>query len=381
MIAEFYDEPQLVPVVRLLSLSIFFNILSIVPIALNKKELRFKQMGVVNISVQAATGIIAIIMALNGFSYFSLIIQNVLTGFISFSIFYFLYPVKIVSRIQKSPLKRIASYSSYQFAYNFINYFSRNLDNILIGKYLGNAPLGYYSKSYSLMHLLVYNLTHVITPVMHPVLAKHQDDPGYIYKAYLGVLKLLAGIGFPLSVFLYFTASQLILIMFGSQWEMSVLMFKILALSVGIQVCMSSTSAIFQATNKTNLLFKSGLISSVFMISGIAYGVFYGEKLIDVGYGLVVAFYINFFVVYYMLIKTALKKSFLKFLEIFLLPIAGSAVTAIALKGVNSLKIEHVILDLLIKTFVFGLVVAVFFLIPEGNREYLQNLIKKKNKK
>ena len=376
-ISDFYDEPNLIPIVRLLSLSVFFNILSIVPKALNKKELRFKQMGIVNISVQAFTGVVAIFMAIRGFSYYSLVFQNIIMGCLSFSIFFYLYPVKLVPKLSKAPLKRIASYSTYQFGYNFINYFSRNLDSILIGKYLGNSALGYYNKSYSLMFLPVYNLTHVITPVLHPVLAKHQDDHKYIYNSYLGIIKILAGIGFPLSVFLYFTASELIFILFGPQWERSVPVFEILSLSVGLQVCMSSASSIFQASNRTNLLFSSGFLTAFLMISGIAYGVFWGENLESIGYGLLAAFTLNFFLLFYMLINKALKESYLDFLKVFLFPIVSAIIAALGFLGLDQLEIKNIFLEFVANTVLLGLVIIAFFISTRENREYFKKIFKK----
>jgi len=167
LIAEFYDNPVLIPLVRLLSLVIFFNVIQIVPSAINRKKLRFKEMALVTLSIRIFTGAIAIYLAYNDFSYYSLVIQNIISGFLVFLVFFILYPVKFTFFLKWEPIKKIASFSSYQFAFNFINYFSRNLDNLLIGKFLGSAPLGYYNKSYSLMMLPVSNLTHVITPVLH----------------------------------------------------------------------------------------------------------------------------------------------------------------------------------------------------------------------
>jgi len=378
VISRFYDEPELIPVVRLLAISVFFNVLSIVPRALNKKELKFKEMGMVTVGVQALAGGLAIGMAFNGFSYYAIVFQNILTGLLLFGAFYYLYPVAINFKIRKEPLRRIAAFSSYQFAFNFINYFSRNLDNILIGKYLGNASLGFYNKSYTLMQLPVANLTHVITPVLHPVLARHQNDRKTIYTAYKKVVKILAGLGFPVSVFLYYSAPELILIMFGPQWDMSVPVFEILAFSVGIQVCLSSTGSIFQATNRTDLLFFSGALSAVFMVSGISYGVFIGESLEAVGYGLVVAFITSFFQGFYLLINRALGESFLFFLKIFILPLISSLILIILLYFLQELDIDNPLIVLIINTTGLILVLAVFFLYPNENRSFLKKALKRK---
>ena len=62
--------------------------------------------------------------------------------------------------------------------------------------------LGYYEKSYRLMMLPLQNITHVISPVMHPVFSNFQDDPLKLALSYEKVIRILAFIGFPLSVLL-----------------------------------------------------------------------------------------------------------------------------------------------------------------------------------
>ncbi len=378
LISGFYSDPQLIPVVRLLSLSIFFNIVVIVPSALNRKNLHFKKMGIINVSVQIGTGILAIVMAYFGFGYYTLIYQSIVSSLIIFFIFYYFYPIVLTTKIKKSPLKKIASFSSYQFAFNFINYFSRNLDNILIGKYMGNAPLGFYNKSYTLMLLPIRNLTHVITPVLHPVLAQHQDDKKFIFNQYLLIVKILAFLGFPLSVFLYYSSSELILIMFGNQWIESIPVFKILSISVGIQICLSSSGSIFQAVNRTDLLFVSGLISSVFMVAGIIYGVFYGGTLEDVGYGLLIAFLINFFQGFYILIRYALNESFLEFLRILIAPLFLSVILIMVMELYLRVSFQNYILNIIVKTLILLLSLLIITFMSKDIRNIIKKLLRKK---
>lgn len=377
-ISDFYKEPALIPLVKLLSLVIFFNVIRIVPSALNRKKLRFKEMAIVSVSIRVVTGTIAIIMAFKGFSYYSLVTQSILNGIFGFGIFFYLYPVKFTLFIKSGPLKKIASFSGFQFAFNFINYFSRNLDTILIGKFLGNAPLGYYNKSYSLMMLPVSNLTHVISPVLHPVLAKHQDDKEYIFKTYLRLLKLLALIGFPISVFLYYASPELIFIMFGEQWGKSIPVFQILAFTVGLQICLSSTGGIFQAINRTDLLFISGLLSAVLMVSAICYGVLIGESLESIGYGLLIAFFINFFQGFYMLFVLGLKQNFKLFLKILFLPLSGAIILGIILYAYSFFQIESRVINLIIKAIIFGVVMLLLIIGSKSTKEMVLLILKRK---
>lgn len=352
-VADFYNEPELINVSRLLSLAILFHSLQIVPKALFQKALKFKQIGLITLSVQFFSGVIAIILAYREFSYYALVIQSILTGGISLVIFYSIKPVKIAWRIKFASIRKIIRFSSFQFMFNFINYFSRNADNILIGKFLGSAPLGFYDKAYRLMMMPVANLTHVITPVLMPVLSQYQDDKTFVFNSYLKVIRLLATIGFPLSVFLYFAAGDIIHILYGPQWINSIPVFKLLALTVGIQMVLSSSGSIFQTVNRTDLLFISGFLSAITMVGGITYGIFIGKSLEAVGIGLIVAFVINFFQGFFVLIRIALGKSFTSFLKLLVFPLVLSGILFLLLNGINPYMVEVKSYSLSIKLFIF----------------------------
>jgi teichuronic acid exporter len=267
-------------------------------------------------------------------------------------------------------------FSTFQFLFNFINYFSRNTDNLLIGKFISPMALGYYDKSYQLMMMPVQNLTHVITPVLHPVLSEFQKDKAKIFSTYLKVVKLLATIGFPLSVFLFFSAQEIVYVLYGSQWEQSVPVFKILALVVGVQMVLSSTGSIFQAVNRTDLLFYSGLLSAVFMICGICYGVFVQKNLEAVGYGLILAFVVNFFQVYYMLIKLTLDSSFSKFLKIFSFPLVISLCVGIGLWLLTFFDFDNDYFLLLFKVIISSIIFLLCNIINVKNRKILLKRLK-----
>ncbi|SOC80329.1 polysaccharide transporter, PST family [Salinimicrobium sediminis] len=380
LIAGFYEEPELIPIVRILALSILFNIFRIVPSALLLKKLEFKQIGIIKTSVHLLSGLAAIVMAYYNFSYYALVYKSIIDGFLIFIIFFGMVPVIPVLNIRKKPLREIASFSTYQFGFNFINYFSRNLDNLLIGKYLGNANLGYYNKSYGLMMLPVGNLTNVITPVLHPVLSNYQHNKLFIFNTYLKLIKVLAMLGFPLSIFLYFAAPELILIIYGNQWGPSIPVFQILAFTVGFQVCLSSSGSIFQAVDRTDLLFLSGLLSAILMVSGIMYGVFIGGNIEAVGLGLVIAFVLNFFQGFFMVTHYALNQSFLLFLKTLIIPLIASLFAAVPLFLFDQNKLDSDILNLLIKSLIFGVFLVIFFLATPVTREFLFKKIRIKKK-
>lgn len=377
LIASFYDELVLINITRLLSIAILFYSFQVVPYALSQKKLRFKYLGIISVSIQIFSGVIAILLAFRGFSYYALVFKSIFDSIATFMAFFWLSPIKITFVIKFKAIRKIARFSSFQFMFNFINYFSRNLDNLLIGKYFSPASLGYYEKSYRLMTLPVSNLTHVISPVLLPVLSEFQHDKLRIYNSYVKIVRLLATIGFPLSVFLFFSASEIIHIIYGPQWEQSVPVFKLLATTVGIQIVLSSSGSIFQTLNRTDLLFYSGLISAVFMLSGITYGVFIGESLISVGYGLILAFCINFFQGFYILIKIALKSSLINFLKVFIFPLILSSGMGIGLFITSKHNFDNNYYSLGLKLLISILIFGLIFICSSANRQFLTKIITK----
>ena len=382
-IASFYNKPILINLARLMALAILIDSLTVVPNAIVLKKLRFKELGIITIIVRIISGVTAVILAYSGFSYYALIIYGILSGLLSFIAYYYLAPIK-PSLIRYSSFKKIAKFSTFQFLFRFINYFANNSDNLLIGKYFSASALGFYDKAYRLMLMPVQNLTFVVTPVLHPVLSEYQNDKQVIYNAYFKIVKLLAIIGFSLSIFLYFNAYEIVNILYGPQWNQSIPVFKLLALGVGIQIVLSSTGSIFQATNRTDLLFYSGFLSTILVLAGILYGVFIGKTLVSVGYGIVIAFSINVFQAFYLLIKYSLNHSFVNFLKVFIFPIILSISVGIALWLSTAITINNIVISFLTKSVITIIVFGLVLVSSKENfaffKEYVGKIIKRDKK-
>ena len=375
-ISHFYDEPELKPISRVLSLSILFFSMNVVPASLNKKRLLFKKMGIIAVSIQLISGTVAVILAINNFSYYALIIKSLIDGLLLLVGNYLLSPIKLRLRIRKESILKIWQFSTYQFLFNFINYFTRNTDNLLIGKFFSPASLGFYEKAYALMIMPIQNLTNVITPVLHPILSEFQHDKTKILSSYMIVFRILATIGFPISVFFYFAGPEIISILYGSQWQASIPVFKILSTIVGVQIVLSSVSSIYQSANRTDLLFIDGLISSTIIVLGILYGVFIDKTLNGVAEGIVVAYLMAFFISYLFLIKGALQASYFRFLREMIMPL----IISLGVLGANVLltyvQVNNMYYSLMLKMLVSAISFAAIFLIPAKNRQLIRENIR-----
>ncbi|UPZ37801.1 lipopolysaccharide biosynthesis protein [Sphingobacterium sp. PCS056] len=326
--ANWYDQPELRPICQWLALSLLFSGITVVPNALFYRDRLFKAIALRSLVIQLVGGAMSVVAAYQGYGVYALIINPIFSSILIFGISYAKFPLKFTFSFSLQALRPIFSYSFYQFLFNIINYFSRNADTLLIGKYLGMVPLGYYDKSYRLMSLPLQNITQVITPVIHPILSLHSKDLGYLNRVNLKLVSFLALIGFPLAIFLYFSSEELILLFFGPQWELAIPTFKILSLTVGIQLVLSSSGSIFQTAGDTRSLFICGLFSAVVNVTGILLGVFYFKSIEAVAQCLLVTFAINFVQTYWLMYMVIFKASIVPFLTCLWKPVLFAGILA-----------------------------------------------------
>lgn len=367
-IAAYYESPILRTLCQLLCVNLFFASATIVPNALFFKNKEFKFIALRSFAVQVASGTAAVIAALNGAGLYALIISPILSSILLFIISLKRYPQHLAMTLGWGALRKIFSYSAYQFLFNVINYFSRNLDKLLIGKYMGMSELGYYEKSYRLMMLPLQNITQVVTPVMHPIFSDYQNDLNRLASAYERILRLLAFIGIPLSVLLFFTAEEVTLIIFGQQWLPSVPVFRILTLSVGVQIILSSSGSIFQAAGDTRSLFACGVFSSVLNVTGMLLGIFWFGTLEAVTWCIVTTFCINFIQCYWQMYRVTLRRSMWTLLRQFTSPIIAGMLIAAALIPLHYLTNNgNIFLTFILKSIVSFTIFGIYIQIT---REY-----------
>lgn len=350
LIGGYYNNKTLTIICRLLSINLFTSSITIVPNALFYKHKDFKYIAIRGLFIQLICGTLGVTAALLGAGLYALVIPPILSGILMFFISVYRYPQHLAFTFGVISLRKILSYSSYQFMFNFINYFSRNLDKLVIGKKLGMKPLGYYQKSYSLMMLPLQNITAVVTPVIHPIFSDFQNNLKKLASEYERIIRFLSFIGFPLTVILFFTAKELILIFFGPQWLPSVFVFKILAISAGIQVVLSSSGSIFQASGDTKSLFICGVFSSILNVSGILLGIFYFGTLQAVAWCISITFFINFIQCYIQMYCITFKRSLRLFIRQLISPIIVSSLLFIILFFIQYLTINsNILISLIIK--------------------------------
>lgn len=353
LLADFYDDSDLINICRLLSVCMLFNALNIVPNGLMLKAKRFRTVAMRTLFFQVLCGIAAIWGALNGLGIYALIITPVLSSIGVFAVNYYNYPQKLIFNIDFGAVKRVCAYSSFQFLFSFINYFSRNIDKLIIGKYFSMTDLGYYDKSYRLMQLPLQNITFVISPVLHPVLSSLQNDKCQLSDKNISITVLLSYISFPLGILLYFCAGDIVEIIFGPQWKNAVPVFKILALSLPLQLILSTSGSLFQAAGKTNHMCLSGLINTIVTVIGFMVAALYFKTIESMAWAWDITLTLNFITTYILMNRLTFGCASHVFFSVLIPQLVNTLIVfLVAWVVLGSFVIDNVVVSLIVKSVV-----------------------------
>ncbi len=371
-IASYYGSDQLLIISRLLTLNLFFAIVNTVPNYLFYRDKNFKFISYRTLIVQLIGGVASIVAALNGLGIYSLIINPIFSVVILFGINIIKYPQKFFFKLDPAPIKAIFSFSSYLFLFDMINYLTRNLDKLIVGRYIDMTGLGYYEKSYRLMMLPLQNINHVIGPVMHPVFSDLRKDLGKLSVSYEKIVRLMAFIGFPLSAVLFFTSKELVLLFFGEDWLLSVPSFKILSLSVGIQIILSTSGSIFQSSDSTRYLMISGIFSSVTTIAALWIAVVWFGTIEAVAWSVTISFALNYVQAFYLMYSKVFKRNMLNLYKQLWPSLLLTALVVIvnAIILFFNLCTDYIVFSLLIKS-VLSLLIFVGFIQVTGEYDII----------
>ncbi len=284
IISKFYENERLNEVVKLFSILFFITSLSINHNALLRKNLKFKSIAFIGLLSSLLSSILAVSLAYYGFGVYSLVWQQISASVIRLILLWYYSPWKPAFSFKFSAIRDVWRYSTNLSLSSTLNFFTRNSDNLLIGKYLGSYDLGIYSKAYGLMLMPINQVTSVFSSVMFPVLSSIQDDVVRVKKIFLQSNRLIALLSMPMMVGLIATADNLIITLLGNKWAEVVPIIQILAI-VGIKQPIGSTHGwIYLSQGRTDIQLYWNIISSVTAIISFFIGLPYGITGIAIAY-------------------------------------------------------------------------------------------------
>jgi len=276
-VARFYSLPILAPIFRWVSLNFILGCLGNVPFALLQKRLEFKSIAQADTISLVLSGIAALLLAFFGFGVWTLVIQslagNALTALLRLRSSRWLPKMTF----SFAAIKQMLRFTVPLYAFQFVHYWSRNGDNLLVGKFFGAGVLGAYSRAYTLMLLPITQINNVVGQVMFPTFSSIQHDIPRVKQVYLRSISVIALVAFPMMMGLTMLARPFVETVYGTKWAGVIPLLQIFGLLGILQVLINSTGWIFISQGKTNVMFRWGLFFSTAVVGSFVAGILIGS--------------------------------------------------------------------------------------------------------
>lgn len=227
LIASFYNKPQLVDLARLVFLGFVFGGASTAHNALLLKNIMAKERAKIDVFALVISGVVGLLLAILGFSYWALAIQSVLYVGIGAVLRYVYVPWRPTCSIDFSPLKEMFGFSFKVFITNVFNQINTNIFSVILGRLYNPIQVGYYAQGQKWMGMGSSFLGGMINSVSQPILSQVIDEKDRQKSVFRKMIRFGAFLSFPLMLGFSFVGEEFIHIALGAKWLPAVTFLQI----------------------------------------------------------------------------------------------------------------------------------------------------------
>jgi len=288
LVALFYGKPELTAVTAALSASFILSGLSIQHQALQRRHMHFGTLAGIKIASQIITLAVTIILAYIGWRYWALVAGALAQALVG-SLLTFAFCPWIPGRMQRGTgVREMLKFGGHLTGFNLVNYFARNADNILIGKFIGADALGIYGRAYQILMLPITMMSGPLGSVAVPTLCRLNEDRGRLHRYYLHILYMLSLVAGPIAGVAFLASKDIIVILLGPTWAPVGDVFKYLAIGGLLQPLYSTQSWLHIAVGRSDRVFLWGLVGTPIIVGSFLLGLIWGINGVAFCYSLAI---------------------------------------------------------------------------------------------
>ena len=337
-ISTFFNINELQNVFICLSTIFLASSIYMIPMIQLKRQLLFKEIVKIDIIKDIFNIGIALILALLGWGYWSIISGQIGS--------YFIATLLIRKKTQWTPrvmfnqkaFRALKGVALWNFCVVQVNLLAEQMDKLLIGKFLGPSQLGFYDKAFSIGNMPLMFISRNISSVAFSTFSRHQDDQfslGYYLSRFM-VLNTI--VSFPFYIGLFSIADQFVLVFLGGKWGPMIPSFKILLLAFMI----SSVTAIIDNLNLScgyhRQLAKFRIVSTLFLVAGLFGAVKISIEAVCVT---IIAYYAILLIGSLFIVQKIVSLGYREVARLLFPAISGSLVIFISVKLAEKLWLPH----------------------------------------
>lgn len=218
LVAWFYHDDRVLPLTAALAVTIILGGIVFQHHAVMQRNLQFQKLAMIDMSCAVVSFVTAVTTAAIWHSYWSFW----LSGVASVALFGLLASRVSGWRPGRPTLRGdtggLLRFGAHLTGANVVNYFARNLDNVLIGHAWGPIQLGFYDRAYKLLLFPIYGVYGPLMGIMMPVLSRLQGEPERMRNAYYRFVGLVTLIAMPGIALAFAAPKEVITLLLGARW-------------------------------------------------------------------------------------------------------------------------------------------------------------------
>ena len=254
LVATFFRSPEVTPVLRVLSLTIVISSLSRVSYSLLFKDLAFKKKVLPELLASLAGSVTSLLLALAGWKVWALVSGELVNASLATILVYLFYPWRPKRQFVRRLFREMFGYGKHIAVSQVLIFGITNIDDMFVGRMLGQAALGQYGLAYKISNLPATNITRLVTRVTYPAFSFLQEDIQRMRGAFFRVVRYVGLLAFPVAVVTVIFAREFVLIVLNPSWAPAIVPMQILAIYGLIRSIAANMGTIFQAGGKPQWL-------------------------------------------------------------------------------------------------------------------------------
>lgn len=262
-VADFYNSPELTVLMRVICLSVIFNSLVVVQRALLTVHIDFKTQAKASLTAAVASGIIGVGMAYQDFSYWSIVVQQLVNLGLNTLLLWVFAQWRPRWAYSWNSFRELFAFGSKLMLSGLLNVVYNNIYLLVIGKAFTPSTLGHYTRACQFAEFPSSNLTGIMQRVTYPVLCQIQNDDERLAQIYRRFLRVSAFLIFPLLVGLSAVAKPLVLLLLKEQWLFAATLLQIICFSMMWYPIHAINLNLLQVKGRSDLFLKLEIIKKI----------------------------------------------------------------------------------------------------------------------
>ena len=263
LIANFYNNQELIPLIRVLGITIIISGVKNVQQAYVSKKLLFKKFFFATLAGTIGAAIVGILMALNGYGVWALIVQQLFNLIVDSLILWITVKWRPIKVFSFDRLKGLFSYGWKLLASSILDTVYNNIRQLVIGKKYSSSDLAFYNKAKQFPNLIVMNVNSSIDSVLLPTMSKEQDDKEKVKNMTRRAIKTSVFIMAPLMMGLAFTGNNVIEVLLTDKWMPCVPFLCIFCITYMFYPIHTANLNAIKAIGRSDLFLKLEIIKKV----------------------------------------------------------------------------------------------------------------------